>query len=75
MQLKQYIDELERGEAKKLAERLFVSSSYLSQMASGRCSISPARCVKIEAVTDGKVSRRDLRPDDWQKIWPELTGA
>lgn len=75
MQLKQYIDELERGEAKKLAERLFVSSSYLSQMASGRCSVSPARCVEIEAATDGKVSRRDLRPDDWQKIWPELTAA
>lgn len=75
MQLKQYIDELERGEAKKLAERLFVSSSYLSQMASGRCSISPARCVEIETATNGKVSRRDLRPDDWQKIWPELSAA
>jgi DNA-binding transcriptional regulator YdaS (Cro superfamily) len=26
----------------------------------------------IEAATDGEVTRKDLRPDDWQKIWPEL---
>lgn len=31
-----------------------------------------AYCVAIEGVTDGKVTRRDLRPDDWQDIWPEL---
>lgn len=75
MQLKNYIDELERGDAKKLADQLNVSSSYLSQMASGRCPISPARCVEIEIATQGKVSRRDLRPSDWVKIWPELSAA
>ncbi len=72
MELKQYISALGRGEAKKLAEQLGVSSSYLSQLASGRCPISPQRCVEIETATDGVVSRRDLRPDDWGKIWPEL---
>ena len=30
------------------------------------------RCVPIERATDGAVTRRDLRPDDWQEIWPEL---
>lgn len=30
-----------------------------------------AYCVAIEAVTAGAVTRRDLRPDDWQDIWPE----
>ena len=29
-------------------------------------------CVKIEQLTDGKVTRKELRPDDWQMIWPEL---
>lgn len=72
MDLKKYIDSLERGEAKKLASALKVSSSYLSQMASGRCSISPLRCVEIEKATKGKVSRKDLRPKDYLKIWPEL---
>lgn len=30
------------------------------------------QCVRIECITNGRVSRRDLRPDDWQDIWPEL---
>lgn len=33
---------------------------------------SPENCVAIERVTGGLVSRRDLRPDDWHRIWPEL---
>jgi DNA-binding transcriptional regulator YdaS (Cro superfamily) len=28
--------------------------------------------VAIESTTKGAVTRRDLRPDDWQEIWPEL---
>lgn len=26
----------------------------------------------IEKATDGKVTRKDFRPDDWDVIWPEL---
>jgi DNA-binding transcriptional regulator YdaS (Cro superfamily) len=26
----------------------------------------------IERATNGLVTRRDLRPDDWKAIWPEL---
>jgi DNA-binding transcriptional regulator YdaS (Cro superfamily) len=29
------------------------------------------RCVPIEVATDGAVTRADLRPGDWQQIWPE----
>lgn len=75
MELKKYIDDLDRGDAKKLAAELGVSSSYLSQMASGRSSISPRRCVEIERATKGRVSRQELRPDDWESIWPELIKA
>lgn len=35
----------------------------------------PMYCVAIERVTNGAVSRRDLRPDDWQQHWPELLPA
>lgn len=31
-----------------------------------------AYCVAIERTTQGAVTRRDLRPDDWHLIWPEL---
>ena len=29
-------------------------------------------CVSIERETHGQVTRKDLRPTDWQDIWPEL---
>ncbi|MCW9687989.1 transcriptional regulator [Proteus terrae] len=75
MELKKYIDSLEWGGAKELADQLGVSKSFLSQMASGVSAISPRRCVEIEIATNGAVTRRDLRPDDWYKIWPELETA
>lgn len=33
------------------------------------------RCVPIERATEGAVTRQDLRPSDWQDIWPELAEA
>lgn len=73
MNLKMHMSSLERGGATSLAKALGVSVSYLSQMASGAAAISPARCVAIEQATAGAVTRRDLRPDDWAAIWPELS--
>lgn len=36
----------------------------------------PAKqCVRIEKLTDCAVTRRDLRPDDWPDIWPELVNG
>jgi DNA-binding transcriptional regulator YdaS (Cro superfamily) len=70
MKLLDYIKS-ERGNAKLLSDKLKVSPSFLSQLASGKSPISPERCVLIEQHTDGKVRRQDLR-DDWMAIWPEL---
>lgn len=72
MNLKAYLAQLERGNTARLATKLGISPSYLSQLSSGTAAISPARCVEIEFATDGGVTRKDLRPDDWQRIWPEL---
>ncbi len=30
------------------------------------------RCVAIERLGGGCITRKDLRPDDWHDIWPEL---
>jgi DNA-binding transcriptional regulator YdaS (Cro superfamily) len=32
----------------------------------------PAVCVSIEKWSNGIVTRKDLRPNDWQDFWPEL---
>ena len=37
-----------------------------------RGSIPIERCAAIERATGGAVTRKDLRPDDWARIWPEL---
>lgn len=75
MQLREYLDQLPRGGASEFAEKIGVSTSYLSQLAAGTTARSPERCVEIEKATDGAVTRKDLRPDDWERIWPELAVA
>lgn len=54
------------------ARQLGVSTAYLRQMERGIRVWSPARAVHAEKLTGGRVTRQDLRPDDWQRIWPEL---
>lgn len=71
--LKKYLDTSERGAASALAEKLEISLSYLSQLASGRSSLSAERCVAIEQATNGVVTRKDLRPNDFWRIWPDLS--
>ncbi len=71
MELSKFIKE-ERGNATKLAFALQVSLSYLSQMASGTSPVSPERCLAIERVSNGKVARQELRPNDYWLIWPDL---
>ena len=75
MNLKTYLHQQGRGSATKLASQLSISLSYLSQISAGTCPISPGRCIEIEKATSGLVSRKDLRPFDWEQIWPELCGV
>lgn len=72
MKLNEYISSA-RGNSASLSKSIVISMSYLSQMASGEAAISPQRCVLIERATNGQVTRQELRPNDWQDIWPELT--
>lgn len=71
MELKQYISSA-RGIASQLALQINVSPAFLSQMASGIRSVSAKNAVAIEKATKGAVSRKDLRPSDWNLHWPEL---
>lgn len=72
MQLKDYLSQ-QRGNAKWLAEKLGISMSFLSQMASNASPISPKRAIEIERFTGGMVTRADCLPAEWVHIWPEYT--
>ncbi len=60
------------GSQRALADLLRVRPATVSQWRNGIRPIPIERCTEIEMVTGGAVTRRDLRPDDWQRIWPEL---
>ncbi|WP_236185053.1 transcriptional regulator [Pseudomonas protegens] len=48
---------------------------YLRQIAYGNKLSSAEIATSIEFATGGAVTRQDLRPDDWSRIWPELSVA
>lgn len=60
----------ELGGRGALAAALGVSLAALGNWKSRGVPIQ--RCVAIERLSGGVVTRRDLRPDDWRDIWPEL---
>lgn len=57
-----------------LAEAIGVGQSNVSNWRA-RGSVPTEHCAAIELATQGQVSRKRLRPDDWARIWPELTEA
>lgn len=70
MNFKNYITNIET--AASLARKLDISPVLISQWKTGARPIPLERCFSIEQATNGQVTRKDLRPDDWMSIWPEL---
>lgn len=66
---------LQANSGAELARRLGVTPTSVSEWKTGRKTPDPERCVAIEQITNGEVTRIDLRPDDWHRIWPELAAA
>lgn len=60
------------GSEKALADWLGVTKAAVWQWKQKGRKTPIEHCPVIEAKTQGVVTRRDLRPDDWQVIWPEL---
>ncbi|MDN7803135.1 transcriptional regulator [Burkholderia gladioli] len=63
------------GGKSALARLLGVKPPTVQQWSNGARPVAVDRCVAIERATSGAVTRRDLRPDDWRDIWPELAEA
>lgn len=63
------------GSKAALARDVGVRPPVIQQWLKGDRPIPPARCVLIEKATNGQVTRKQLRPDDWSQLWPELAKA
>jgi len=74
MKLRDWLDSTDSPTVTAFAVQLGVSRVYLSQLAARQDGRVPSAdlCVRIERATAGKVTRADLRPDDYWLIWPDL---
>jgi DNA-binding transcriptional regulator YdaS (Cro superfamily) len=62
----------EHGRGVKLAKHLSVPPSFVHAMADGRKQVPVSHGAAIEQFTEGAVTRQQLFPQDWRRIWPEL---
>ncbi|WP_312594387.1 transcriptional regulator [Comamonas terrigena] len=60
------------GSEKALADRLGVTKAAVWQWKQPGRRTPIEHCAAIERLCGHAVTRRELRPDDWQAIWPEL---
>jgi DNA-binding transcriptional regulator YdaS (Cro superfamily) len=70
MQLHEYL--AQDGAQAKMAADLAISTAQVWQWKDGRRPVPYEYGAAIEKSTDGKVTRKDLFPDAWGRIWPEL---
>lgn len=72
MKLSKYLSQQGVGANMLLAEKINVFQSDVSNWRRGSRPVPVNKCTAIEKATNGAVTRKDLRPDDWADIWPEL---
>jgi DNA-binding transcriptional regulator YdaS (Cro superfamily) len=70
MKLEDYLSEVET--AASLARKLGRSPVLVSQWRNKIREVPIERCLEIESATESRVTRRELRPTDWWRVWPEL---
>lgn len=74
MTLSEYINAQGRGAITALAKQIGAPIPDVSRWVSGERPVPVGRCVPIEIATSGVVTRKDLKPSEWPRYWPELAG-
>jgi DNA-binding transcriptional regulator YdaS (Cro superfamily) len=72
MDLKSFMAGLDTAQRKELADACDTSTGHLQNVMYGYRTCAPELAVRLERITVGAITRKDMRPDDWQDIWPEL---
>lgn len=75
MELRQYLNGMAFDEQADFSKRCKTSVGYLRKAISTNQSLGPALCVSIERESGRQVTRQELRPNDWESLWPELAKA
>ena len=76
MKLKDYLKGLPAEDAREdFARRCGTALGHLRNVMYGYKPCAADLAVAVWQQSDGVVTRQELRPDDWQKFWPELVAA
>lgn len=73
--LRYYLNALSISMQRDFATKCGTSVEYLRKAISTKQKLGAALSVQIEVNSHCSVMRKDLHPDDWFKIWPELATA
>lgn len=71
MELAQWCKE-QRGRQQGLSKHLGVKQPVVAAWLSRRRPVPVEHGAAIESFTSGAVTRPELFPNDWRRIWPEL---
>lgn len=75
MDIKKYLNSLPMTDRQAFESATGTTINYLRKAASIGQAVNAVTCAAIERATGGAVTRREMRPDDWWLIWPELVDA
>ena len=75
MDLKTFINSMDAARREHFATEAGTTLGHLRNVMYGYSPAAPAMAVAIERLSDGQVTRQELRPTDWADIWPELLPA
>lgn len=67
-----FLNSLSQEDRFAFCKKANTSENYIRKAVCTKSNLGIKLCSKIEQATNGQVTRRDLRPDDWHEIWPEL---
>ena len=72
MELRKHLSALSPEDRERFAQSCGTTSGHLRNVMYGYRHCSPELAADIERASAGVVTRREMRPSDWQRIWPEL---
>ena len=74
MNLSTYLSQ-ERGRQAALSKAIGAHAPDVSRWADGKRPIPFDYGAAIELATGGLVTRQEMFPDDWARLWPELASS
>lgn len=72
MKLIDYLRQLPAEQREPFAALCATSIGHLRNVAYGYRPCSPELAVQIEQASERQVTRQELCPENWSRIWPEL---